>query len=145
MLIENIKEAFQNLVSNRMRSVLTMLGIIIGIAAVITITTIGTSIKSTLNATMNSIGGNSIQAYVDAIYPENQEELELYLLEQTCINGTTYLLAAEEEEEDSVAYILKEVQTEDEDVIYAMVEDDVELNAISKVFAEMLDDVDIEM
>ena len=77
--------------------------------------------------------------------PENQEELELHLLEQTCINGTTYLLAAEEEEEDSVAYILKEVQTEDEDVIYAMVEDDVELNAISKVFAEMLDDVDIEM
>ena len=52
--------------------------------------------------------------------PENQEDLELYLLEQTCINGTTYLLAAEEE-------------------------DDVELNAISKVFAEMLDDVDIEM
>ena len=77
--------------------------------------------------------------------PENQVELELYLLEQTGINGTTYLLAAEEEEEDSVAYILKEVQTEDEDVIYAMVEDDVELNAISKVFAEMLDDVDIEM
>ena len=77
--------------------------------------------------------------------PENQEDLELYLLEPTCINGTTYLLAAEEEEEDSVAYILKEVQTENEDVIYAMVEDDVELNAISKVFAEMLDDVDIEM
>ena len=43
------------------------------------------------------------------------------------------------------AYILKEVQTENEDVIYAMVEDDVELNAISKVFAEILDDVDIEM
>lgn len=77
--------------------------------------------------------------------PENQEDLELYLLEQTYINGTTYLLAAEEEEEDSVAYILKEVQTENEDVIYAMVEDDVELNAISKVFAEILDDVDIEM
>ena len=77
--------------------------------------------------------------------PENREDLELYLLEQTCINGTTYLLAAEEEEEDSVAYILKEVQTENEDVIYAMVEDDVELNAISKVFAEILDDVDIEM
>ena len=77
--------------------------------------------------------------------PENQENLELNLLEQTCINGTTYLLAAEEEDEDSVAYILKEVLTEDEEVIYAMVEDDVELNAISKVFAEMLDDVDIEM
>lgn len=77
--------------------------------------------------------------------PENEEKLELYLIEQTCINGTNYLLASEEEEEDSVAYILKEVQSEDEDVIYAMVEDDVELTAISKVFAEMLDDVDIEV
>ncbi len=37
MLIENIKEAFQNLVSNRMRSVLTMLGIILGLAAIIAI------------------------------------------------------------------------------------------------------------
>ena len=36
MLIENIKEAFQNLLSNKMRSLLTMLGIIIGISAVIT-------------------------------------------------------------------------------------------------------------
>ena len=78
--------------------------------------------------------------------PENQEDLELYLLEQTCINGTTYLLAAEEEEEDYLCiYFGREFQTENEDVIYAMVEDDVELNAISKVFAEILDDVDIEM
>ncbi len=76
MLMENIKEAFQNLFSNKMRSLLTMLGIIIGISAVITITTIGTSIKSTLNATLNSIGGNSISASVNAVYPENSEDLE---------------------------------------------------------------------
>ena len=74
MLIENIKEAFQNLFSNKMRSLLTMLGIIIGISAVITITTIGTSIKSTLNATLNSLGGNSISASVDAIYPEDDAD-----------------------------------------------------------------------
>ena len=72
MLIENIKEAIQNLFSNKMRSLLTMLGIIIGITAVITITTIGTSIKSTLNATLNSLGGNSIQAYVEARQPEDE-------------------------------------------------------------------------
>jgi putative ABC transport system permease protein len=76
MLIENIKEAIQNLAGNKMRSLLTMLGIIIGITAVITITTIGTSIKSTLNATMNSLGGNSIYAYVEAYYPENEEDWE---------------------------------------------------------------------
>ena len=50
----------------------------------------------------------------------------------------------EEAEEDSVAYILKEIQTEEDNVIYEMVEDDVEMNAISKVFAEMLEDVDFE-
>lgn len=74
MLIENIKEAFQNIHANKMRSLLTMLGIIIGISAVITITTIGASIKDTLNATLNSLGGNSITAYVDVIYPEDEEE-----------------------------------------------------------------------
>ena len=76
--------------------------------------------------------------------PENQDELEVYLLEQTFINGITYLLVTEEEEEDYVAYILKEVQAENDEVIYAMVDEDVELEAISKVFAEMLDDVDLE-
>lgn len=74
--------------------------------------------------------------------PETGEELELYILEQTCISGVIYLLATEEEEEDSVAYILKEIQTEEDDVVYELVEDDVELNAIAKVFAEMLEDVD---
>ncbi len=76
--------------------------------------------------------------------PESNEEIKLYVLEQTCISNVTYLLAAEEEKEDSAAYILKEIQTDENDVIYSFVEDDVELNAISKVFAEMLDDVSFE-
>lgn len=73
MFVENIKEAFQNLFNNKMRTLLTMLGIIIGITAVITITTIGTSIKDTLSATMNSLGGNSISLYLDAVYPETED------------------------------------------------------------------------
>ncbi len=56
----------------------------------------------------------------------------------------TYLLVSEEEDEDSLAYILKEMQTKDQDVVYAMVEDDVELQAIAKVFAEILDDIAFE-
>ena len=52
---------------------------------------------------------------------ESQDELEVYVLEQTCINGKTYLLVTEEEEEDSVAYILKEILTENDELIYAMV------------------------
>lgn len=78
MLIENIKEAFASIISNKMRSVLTMLGIIIGISSVILITTIGSSIRSTLNATLNSLGGNSISVYLEPVYPETDEEWDTF-------------------------------------------------------------------
>lgn len=76
MLFENIKEALSSIASNKMRSILTMLGIIIGISSVITITTIGSSIKSTLNSTMNSLAGNVVSAYLMPRYPDTDEELD---------------------------------------------------------------------
>lgn len=76
--------------------------------------------------------------------PDTGEEIELYILEQTCINGVNYLLATEEETEDSEAWILKEIRTEENDLIYEFVEDDVEFDAIARVFEEMLEDVGIE-
>lgn len=79
MLFENIKEAITSIFSNKMRSILTMLGIIIGISAVITITTIGSSIKSTLSSTMNSLGGNSISVYVQARYPEDDADWDTWI------------------------------------------------------------------
>lgn len=54
--IENLRLAFTSLLANKMRALLTMLGIIIGISAVIMITTIGTSIQKTLTNTFNSLG-----------------------------------------------------------------------------------------
>ena len=45
---------------------------------------------------------------------------------------------------DSEAYILKEIADENDDVVYEMVEDDNELAALGKVFAELIDDADIE-
>lgn len=76
--------------------------------------------------------------------PETQEEIELYVVEETQLNGTKYLFVTEEEEGDSDAYILKEVATEDADVVYEMVDDDDEMAAIGKVFAELIEDADIE-
>ena len=78
MFFENIKEAITSIFSNKMRSVLTMLGIIIGISAVITITTIGNSIQNTLTSTLNSLGGNTVQAYVDARYPEDDADWDTW-------------------------------------------------------------------
>ncbi len=78
MFFENIKEAITSIFSNKMRSVLTMLGIIIGISAVITITTIGNSIQNTLTSTLNSLGGNTVQAYVDARYPDDDADWDTW-------------------------------------------------------------------
>ena len=76
---------------------------------------------------------------------ESGEMLEAYILEQTVLGGVNYLLVTEEEEEDSVAYILKEIRTQDTQAVYEIVSDDVELESISKIFSEMLEDVDFEM
>ena len=57
---DNILEALNCLRTNKMRSVLTMLGIIIGITAVIAIMTIGTSMQGYLEETMSGFGINNV-------------------------------------------------------------------------------------
>lgn len=74
----------------------------------------------------------------------DNEEIEFTVLEQTTLNGKNYLLVVcDDNEEESEALILKEILTENEDVVYDIVEDDVELDAVSSVFAELLEDYDI--
>ncbi len=76
--------------------------------------------------------------------PETQETYEFFCIEQTQINNQNYLLVTEDEEGDSDAYILKETSSEGEEAVYEMVEDDNELEAIGKVFSELIEDVDLE-
>lgn len=60
LIIENLIMAFSSLLSNKMRALLTMLGIIIGIASVIAIMTVGNSISMSVAANMESMGANNI-------------------------------------------------------------------------------------
>lgn len=60
---EYIKIALMNIKSNKGRSILTMLGIIIGIASVIMIISIGTGIKSNINEELNAMAGGQIAVY----------------------------------------------------------------------------------
>lgn len=75
---------------------------------------------------------------------DDGSKVTFYVVEQTMIAGVNYLLVADEQEEESEAYIMKEVMDRDDQVVYELVEDDHELSAITKVFAELLDDIDIE-
>ena len=64
MLIENIKIALNSIKANKLRSILTMLGIIIGIGSVIAIVTIGDSIANGVNKEMQGYGARNIEIYV---------------------------------------------------------------------------------
>ena len=66
---EYIKIALMNIKTNKGRSALTMLGIIIGIASVIMIISIGNGVRSSVNEELENMGGGLI-----AIYTNDNEE-----------------------------------------------------------------------
>ncbi|NTU74916.1 MAG: ABC transporter permease, partial [Anaerolineaceae bacterium] len=53
-------EAFESLISNKLRSSLTMLGIVIGVAAVIAMLAIGQGAQSSITGQINGLGSNLI-------------------------------------------------------------------------------------
>ena len=63
-LLETAKLSLEGLKSNKLRSFLTMLGIIIGIASVIGITTIGDALTKSVNQAFDSIANTAVQVYV---------------------------------------------------------------------------------
>ncbi len=80
------------------------------------------------------------------IFTFEDGEVEFYVLEQTKVNGSSYLLVADSEEDEAECLILKDNSApEDKESVYEIVEDDVELSAVLRVFEELLEDTDIEM
>ena len=71
---------------------------------------------------------------------------EFFVLEQTRINGTNYILVTDSEQDDGEALILRDLSADGEqEAVYEIVENDNELEAISAVFREMLEDVDLTL
>lgn len=60
--------------------------------------------------------------------------------------GKSYILVTDSMEDDAECLILRDTsKAEEADSVYEIVEDEVELSAVSKVFEELLEDVDIEL
>lgn len=75
---------------------------------------------------------------------EEGEKVEFYVEEATRVNGVNYLLVTDSDGDEANAYILRDMSADGDSVAnYAMVEDEVELEAVSRVFEQMLEDVDI--
>ncbi len=73
-LWEYVKIALMNIKSNKGRSILTMLGIIIGISSVIMIISIGNGVKSGVTGELNDMAGG--QVYIYSTSNDNGEYLE---------------------------------------------------------------------
>jgi len=76
--LENIKIAFQALFINKLRSFLTMLGIIIGVGAVVAMLSIGTGAQQSIIQSVQDIGSNLI--IITPGNPEGEQNIGAQLL-----------------------------------------------------------------
>ena len=105
MLIwENIKLALAGILGNKMRSVLTMLGIIIGIGSVIAILTVSASLTSSITSTFAELGANNITVGL-----KRQSEQQ-----ETRSNGMKFGLSGRESSLDEEDRITDEMINRDE-------------------------------
>ncbi|MCI8415901.1 MAG: FtsX-like permease family protein [Lachnospiraceae bacterium] len=70
-LLEYVKMAIDNIRANKGRSILTMLGIIIGISSVIMIMSIGQGAKSSISDELNAIAGGQI--FISGAYSDSEQ------------------------------------------------------------------------
>lgn len=73
-ILESFKVALSSIWNHKIRSILTMLGIIIGVGAVIIIVAIGEGAKKQIAEDMFSTDENAIELYYEPIYDENETD-----------------------------------------------------------------------
>ena len=78
MLYETVRQALKNIASNKFRTLLTMLGIIIGIMAVMIIVGLGNGLTQSMRASVSSMGMNLLQVNVFGPRARNVSVDEMY-------------------------------------------------------------------
>lgn len=73
------------------------------------------------------------------------EKIEFFVIEEAKLNGTSYLLVSETEDDEAMAYIMKQIVRDGEkDAVYEFVEDEKEIDAVAGLLEELLDG-DVEL
>ena len=85
-LYENILLAISGLRANKMRALLTMLGIIIGIGSVIGIVMVGDSMTNSMTSSLQEMGANTVQISLQERETENGTSYSVYMDEEDYIN-----------------------------------------------------------
>src|ERR1043165_5691467 len=66
MFFENVKIALRAIGANKMRSILTVLGVMIGVAAVIAVVSLVQGMQYKLSEDLQSVGSNYIEVFPDS-------------------------------------------------------------------------------
>jgi putative ABC transport system permease protein len=74
-LLESIRIAFVSLLANKLRAVLTMLGIIIGVGAVITLLALGGAIQNLVTSQLQGLGSNLVFLFGGTNNPEQNRRV----------------------------------------------------------------------
>ena len=80
MLYETVRQALKNIASNKFRTLLTMLGIIIGIMAVIVIVGLGDGMTQSMRDSFSSMGTNTLTVSVPGFGSRTVDVDEMYAL-----------------------------------------------------------------
>ena len=80
MLYETVRQALKNIASNKFRTLLTMLGIIIGIMAVIVIVGLGNGMTQSMRDSFSSMGTNTLTVSVPGFGSRTVDVEEMYAL-----------------------------------------------------------------
>ncbi len=60
---QNVRSALRALMANKLRSALTMLGIVIGVGSVVALLSVGTGAQASITTSISNIGANLITVY----------------------------------------------------------------------------------
>lgn len=79
---------------------------------------------------------------------EDGTEVEFSIIDNVACGGERYLLVVETEgmeDDETNAFILKELSINTDDVTYEMVEDDAEFDRVAELFARKAEDYTVEL
>ncbi|WP_071394788.1 ABC transporter permease [Bacillus tuaregi] len=92
-LVESFKLALYSIWKHKIRSVLTMLGVIIGVAAVIIIVAIGQGAKTKMTEELFSTEKNAVDLYYEPMPVEGDDEADMYWVEPELTSEDVVILS----------------------------------------------------
>lgn len=135
---EYIKIALMNIKSNKGRSILTMLGIIIGISSVIMVISIGNGVRGQVNSELEGIAGGQIAFYVDSTRKDttvtfDQSDFDAIMEHVDHVKGVTRHSVSGEQQKDRRVILISVCKQEQQDCSTGLLSRSLKVNILPRM------------